>query len=721
MTRLFALLHNRRAAPLLVLAVAFLALIPGIGRPGFWEPQELSVADRAIARHDGKPTTPLSPAAAAAAAKAAAPATPTPASAGPVSGGVPSTTPAATPAPAPTPPPASSTPACPKSAPTPDGARSLTERAVAFGFGAMSSDVGMRLPIALLGLLTVMCIAGIAMRFGGPRAGALAGFIALSFPLLILESRQLTSEIGTAAGAALMVYGFVAIAKPTVGRWRWLDIGSAIVAIIVGTLLAFAGGGALLGLLPPLLAIALGARGAIVGSVRRLMRRTGKDKIAHDVSVGAAALTLLALGGALFVAFKLFTQVYAVREPVAGHLSLFGRTLAPRDCWSTALGGLWRNDDDLRSTFDSSFEQIGFGTFPWGIAAPIAISMLLFNGDHKRRDIGRLTLLWAGLSWLATITFQRKVGFSIYAGFPAMAVALGVWFDDLATPRDVVDKNEPEPTSRRANTLLLGLFIVLGVFNLSKDLLNFTDRFTSLLVGSEAIKYPKMALVLGIPARAWLLVVGVAIAGSIGVWIWLSSRYGDTDADMTPKRHRLADYALRATILLTIVTSWFWAHGWYLGLSRSLSSKQVFASYEELRHDGDQLGIMGDLGNAPRYYADGDWTKLTGRDNALAFLRKPERTFVFAPSSELCSIHKAAAGQPYYVLDDTNAHLAAVQSRRRQHGQKSAGQGGVAQGTVGHRIASDRRYRIRESDPTRRLDHAQAHRAPRSIHGDHGL
>src|SRR6185436_17190014 len=93
-------------------------------------------------------------------------------------------------------------------------ARSLTNRAMKWGRDHVSdSDAGRRLPLALLGLLTVLAAAGIAMRFAGARAGLLSTLILLSMPLLVLQSRMLTSEIGTAAGAAMTLYGFIALGE----------------------------------------------------------------------------------------------------------------------------------------------------------------------------------------------------------------------------------------------------------------------------------------------------------------------------------------------------------------------------------------------------------------------------------------------------------------------------------------------------------------------------
>jgi hypothetical protein len=128
-----------------------------------------------------------------------------------------------------------------------------------------------------------------------------------------------------------------------------------------------------------------------------------------------------------------------------------------------------------------------------------------------------------------------------------------------------------------------------------------------------------------------------------GVWLW-----------SPPSTRRLARRALPVSIAWMFALALFWVFGWHDGLSRHLSSKHVFSVYRDLRKDGDTLGIMGDMGNAPRYYAGGPWETIAGRDPLLTFLGRPNRVFALVPSSELCAIPRAAAGKHYYVLDDSN-------------------------------------------------------------------
>lgn len=65
---------------------------------------------------------------------------------------------------------------------------------------------------------------------------------------------------------------------------------------------------------------------------------------------------------------------------------------------------------------------------------------------------------------------------------------------------------------------------------------------------------------------------------------------------------------------------------------------------------------MGDLGNAPRYYADGPATRIPSYDKLFEqFADTKTRAFALVPGPELCAMHREANGRSYFVLDDSNA------------------------------------------------------------------
>ncbi|HSJ99997.1 MAG TPA: hypothetical protein VK932_02105, partial [Kofleriaceae bacterium] len=164
-------------AACLVLAAA--VLVPGIGEPGLWEPGERMFADRVAPPQDVEADRAARQLVSSAQAIAEL----------------------GKPQPRPVPP---APAACTRAAPRDALARSLTPRAARAGRDHLSDDdAGRKLPLVVLGLVAVLATAGTAMRLAGARAGLLAAIAVLSMPLLVLQARMLTSELGTAAGAAL--------------------------------------------------------------------------------------------------------------------------------------------------------------------------------------------------------------------------------------------------------------------------------------------------------------------------------------------------------------------------------------------------------------------------------------------------------------------------------------------------------------------------------------
>ncbi len=607
-----------------VFVLALVCLFPALGTPGLWEPQEMAVADEAAARSDGTHVVPQ-----------------------------PSTQ-------------------CAKR-PDPTGARTLTPRLAAWGLDTFaSSDGGARLPFALLGLLGAMAVFGCAWRLGSARAGFFAGLVLVSFPIWALSSRQLTSELPVAVGATLMAYGLAALSRPTQRSAELLaiDLTTALMALGAGAWLAFHGGGVLLGLVPPLAAFAiaggfgvpllLAAIGRLWGAIDRRPLRPERPPLPDPATAVVAFIAgLIAVG----LGVVLVRQIFDLGPLTVGTRQVFGESILISDCWSSALGGVWRNDDDLRSTYDSMFEHIGFGMFPWAVLVPIALGALATGlCGERRRHGGAVVLGWAAAAWLCAAVFNRKVGFALYPGFPACAVGVGLWLDAVLERRDRLARPDAERASLATTTwALIGLVLCAGVIVMAKDLSAFPERLTSLMVGNDQIKYPANARLLFLPMKVWVWVIGlgVALPLTFAAWLW---RPPHRDADGTPGPMWrtglpvIAGHGLVVGLVFTALAGLYWTHGWHRGLSENLSSKQVFQVYRDLRKAKEPLAIMGSMGNAPRYYAGGKPETLPGREQLLEYLQRPTRVFALVPGSELCPIHAARPdGGGYHVLDDTNA------------------------------------------------------------------
>ena len=656
--------------PIALLCVALLAgvtLLPGLGTFGIWEPQERQLADKVAPREE--------------LAKKQAET-----------------------APKPPPPPKDG---CYRVPPDDALARTLGTRVMKLGRDEIDdSDAGRRLPFALLGLLAVLATAGIAMRAGGTRAGLLAALIVLAMPLLSLQSRQLTSEIGTATSGALIIYGLFALATLRGrGLVLALDAAVAVLALVAGSVLGFVAGGALLGLLVPFGAFAVAGmlgvpavidlcralRNGALTIGRRIVPRfaVGREPSGYTGNGNWPALiaTLVTIAVVSVLAYQLFSLVRPMPGAVPPQRALFGKAIVPSGCWSSWLGALWRPEDDLRYSFDSTFEQIGYGTFPWGIVGVVAIASLIANPDRKRTaSIGQLALAWAAAGWIGCEVFQRKVGFTLYPAFPALAIAAGVWVDDLVARRVRGDR---EVMPRGA--LLVGLCVAFAVLVLGKDMQSFAERISSLLVGGDQVTYPTMSTLLFLKTRLWILILGlyVGVGFALAMMTWRDVEVPSDPrsvavrtllalvypigifwvvfvlaANRATKLRVISEMGVVAAIAGTVAFAAFWPFVWQPKLAVHLSSKAMFDLYTDLQKPGDQLVIMGDMGDAPHDYAPAAKPEIvTTRDQIVQAIGRPNRVFAIAPQTELCQLHREIGGKPYFVLDDRNTRSLLLSNR----------------------------------------------------------
>ena len=231
---------------------------------------------------------------------------------------------------------------------------------------------------------------------------------------------------------------------------------------------------------------------------------------------------------------------------------------------------------------------------------------------------------------------------------------------------------------------------------------------------SSAAAYPKESRLLLVPTRLWPLLLGalVAIGFAVGLALWRPGR--DPEARVL---RRVAAWATAAAIAASVACAAFWAFAWQPELARYLSSKTIFETYRELRRPGDELVVMGDMGQAPRAYADvcnppppvpppaagepppppppidptglrpapraepagspprDSLTRIdpacqqrklevvATRDQIVRALKRPNRVFAVAPQAELCALHREIGEQPYFVLEARNLRNLLVSNR----------------------------------------------------------
>jgi hypothetical protein len=676
--RVFDLLTRPRHYPWLAVAIAALLLLPCLGSHGFWEPREIGVADAASRwlekRKEAKSTSDKGDEARSDARRpadedtepeeqrggsklvgsaAGEPGVPEPAPetgrgklVGSAAGepGVPDPTPEPAPRP-------------PKAKPTPVPAEPrFTERLVAYGIDRLGfAEGGARAPLALLGLIAVMAAFLLGARAGGRRAGFVAAMVLVSFPLLILQARQLTSEIATATGSALLVLGLVGLARPPAQAGRGWERGAVlacdVVFIAAGGLLALQSGGPLLGLVPPLVGVGLGAL------VWAATERSGSARM-HVVAVGGLAL---AAGLAAFAWFM--HDAFTITSAGDDDRQLFGRTLTASRDVLPGLGGVWKIKGDPQTPFTAIFEQLGFGMFPWVALAPLAIVRLALGRGGSASDadaggtpsptapawIGYALFLWAALAWLVATIAVRKVGPVQYPAIVAVAVAIGIWIDEILTARAARQGD----AAAEGPAPLLALFGLFAVAVIGRDLVSLPEKLTSLT--AAGVKFPDGARIHWLIAPFAVLFAGALTAG---LFLWR----GPYSLRLRGKRDLAAGagrWGLHAAVAVGVLFAGFLAYAWIPSLAGRMSSRDVLEVYRQTRQSGDELGILGNLGTGPSYYAGGDYEKLSGRSDLVEFLGRSNRVFALTRAAELCPLHKDSArkGFTYHVLDDRNVQF----------------------------------------------------------------
>lgn len=549
----------------------------------------------------------------------------------------------------------------------------FTEWAVAHGLDGVNADKvdamesGARRPLALVGLLALLLTYFLGARLGSRRAGLFAALALAATPLWVFQSRQLTSDIGAVAGNAALVLGLLGLAWPA-GDRRTLPIwlvglryaGDSLL-VVGGAVLSYYSAGALLGLFPPLGAAAL-ASGISLVAERRSREPAGDHPDAIDdrdrtwrwihLLVASTVFGVLALVVLGWVGDAVFEFV----APIPGGRALFGHSWVPATGYVDALGGAWRATGNLQQNFDNQFQQIAFGLLPWGALAPIAIVHLATGPRRGRRSWAGYALFgWAALSWATATFMDREVGPVHYPALVAIAAAVGMWLDDLLSSRALAETDGPDVARSRfgmgPRLPLVALFVAIAAIALSKDLDEFPERLTSIHVLGTSIPYPKDVSLIGIIVVMSFLFAGIALPA---LWLW--SR--DDGTGFLHKVSRLAGrWGVHAMIGFGLIFGLFFAQVWEPTLSRKLSSKYLFSVYHEHKVKGDRLGVMGNHGSGPKYYADDDFTQLRNRSELLHFLEEPGRAFALVPASELCPVHRSTSGTKieYHVLDDSHA------------------------------------------------------------------
>jgi hypothetical protein len=492
------------------------------------------------------------------------------------------------------------------------------------------SELGARLPHALMALAAVMLAYATARRVRGPRAGFLSALVLATFPLFLFQARQLTTDMGGLLGSALLVYGMVGLTWPDRERHTPLAAALDAVALVVGTALSYYAWGLVHALLVPGFALAVASGSALAaGFAPASADRARAQRTAHLVAAVAGGVVVLAVAGWL------------------------------QDHWNAKgylrpLGGAFRpGEPPATATYDYILDQLAFGLFPWCAIAPLAVARLAVvrRGDREAWA-GIVLVAWAVAAYAASSLWVREIGEQRYPALVPVALAVGLALDDVLAARGGDEARLP---GARAGLPIVAIFAALCAVQISRDIKAFPVELASVhLLGSlqfpAVLKISKAVMVLGI-------FFGVLAAVGLGA---PRRDAGDGAPSWLHAWAPVTRWALPAAIALGWGTGAFLSQVYTPALSQHFSYKNVFDAYHAHAKDGEGLGVSGIAGSGPDFYSRGKKIeRLAGTPAITEWLKQTGRVFAVAPATELCAIHQAMnlAGRPYHVVDSENSRF----------------------------------------------------------------
>ena len=529
------------------------------------------------------------------------------------------------------------------------------------------SEWGGRLLQGLVAIGALLAVYWAGLGLLRQRAALLAVLVLGTMPLFFLQARQLTSDMGLTAALALSLGGLGRFAWPASGRRSWLDLGLACVGLFIG----YWAGGGLLGVALPCLCIVgtLLATWSLVPADPSVV----SDAVLSDESatltspgVGTDVLANVSFGRGLFVQGAR-GRVPLVLLALLGAAVLIlavavGNVVGQYNPW---LGGAARGGTPTQ-LFDYFVKQIGFGTFPWSALLVFALGRALVRGmdgngasPDPRARLAFVDAYWlvsAGFGFALSTVYVLLVGEARFAVLAPLALALGAFLDEA------IEAERPQP--------VLGLLAATGTMILARDFnLVPEDLFSVHLL--ETLKWPPTLKVGAAP-----LVVGFVVASGVYLSLALrpralaggkpsdprqatppltgnSLRWARLYAYATTLLIKVGRYGIHAALAGAILFSLGVSHMLVPYLSKHYSFKPVFQSLLRFSKPGDPFGRYRVKGHGIQFYTARQMEDIPSQDKLLDFFRKNPRAFCLVATEDLAALDAAfkTGNVSYFVLD----------------------------------------------------------------------
>ena len=527
------------------------------------------------------------------------------------------------------------------------------------------SELGGRVPMVVLGLLTLLSMLGLGRALRRERAAVLAGFALLTMPVFFLSARQVSLTLVPVLAQLLAVTGGTLLCWPR--RERLLAsvvLGAVLLAAGLGLGLLSCGG--LLGLVAPLGAVALTltlCQGPVAGQLlasgllglalimpsRFVLTLVHADaQLSHTLGL---ALLALGIGTAVLTRGRRGLWLTA---------AVFGAGLLPalpelKSGYSPWLAGLAHWPPSREVQVDSLLKPLGFQLLPWSALLPLALASVFstYKAGAARADgavagtaeasDGRaayaelLPVAWFAATYLLASLHGALVTEPAFPALGALALLTGQYLERLL--------HEPRPPSA-PERIAAGLCVALLLIILGRDLFFAPELLLSGQL-TETLRWPAPLSWVGQLLSS--IGVGVGVVFGLGVWLAGSRRW-------------VLGAALGLALGLALLT----IHGLVPTVSHHVSYRGIYTKYQKL--GGGALGIYGVQQSGSKIYGQSG-QQLTSLLDVLKFLERgteqDKRAFVIVGSGELAALDLAARErkQLYYVVDDTNSQFLLLSNR----------------------------------------------------------
>ncbi len=526
-------------------------------------------------------------------------------------------------------------------------------------------EFGGRIGNGLCAILAILAVYWAGLGLFRRRAAVLSALALGSFPLFVLEARQIVSDMPLIAGLALALGGFGRYAWPADGVRRSRDLAVAGIGLVLGLL----SGGALLGVALPCLTVA----GALL---------VGFGLRPRDEAAGAGNSSLTAAGVGRDVPADasfgrgLFAQAARGRAPLVSVAALgvllFALTLITANVagkFSLLLGGVPRAGTPA-TTFDFFVKQLGFGLFPWSAVAVFALGRPLIRlGGGDEPDGDRLAfaqlylLIFAAFGFALSSLFVLMTGEARFAALAPVALAVGALLDEA------LEGKRAEP--------VLGLLVATGTMVVARDFVLTPEELVSVHTLAKVHWPPTINL------GPVFIVIGLLFAG--GIYTGLSTRgralgrVALRDLGAAGPWRRCIEKAVveagRYGIQVAVASAVLFAGvvGLYLvpTLSKHLSFKPLLETYARFALHGERIGRYKVEAQGAGFYSHKEMSDLPTQDRLVEFLRASDRVFALVPTTEIGALDAAlkTAKVAYVVVDGSSSRFLLL-SNRLESGEK---------------------------------------------------